>query len=443
MINSPQKIFSEYTAARRYKESLGKKGLYEQNRINERFFIGDQWRGAACGNERPLVRHNVIKRIGDYKISQLSSGETAVSYTAEGISQSLGAKKEIEAERRALSRADNAVFAPYTGKNEIGLMVSALNSYRTVTAERVGLSEIVDQALRDAYIRGMGAVYTYFDPDIKTGLFADRVGGTPILGDIACECIKIEDIYFGDPAVGDLQKQPYIILTQEKAAADIATEAKRYGAPRAIVSRLAEKGDKKLTLFTKLYKARTDNGETKVFAVKTTEEAIVRGDFCLNIPLYPLSVFSWERRDGSIYGDSEVTYLIPNQIAINRLITAGVWSAMTGGMPLMVVNGDLVTGDITNEPGQIIRAYGSAEELETAVRYVAPPDSAAAYRDTVNDLIYNTLTQSGANEAALGDMKANNTSAIIELREASARHLIPLKNRYFRFIEDISLIWAE
>ena len=106
MINSPQKIFSEYTAARRY----------EQNRINERFFIGDQWRGAACGNERPLVRHNVIKRIGDYKISQLSSGETAVSYTAEGISQSLGAKKEIEAERRALSRADNGVFAPYTGK---------------------------------------------------------------------------------------------------------------------------------------------------------------------------------------------------------------------------------------------------------------------------------------------------------------------------------------
>ncbi len=442
MNHSPQRIFSEYITARNFKQSLGKKGLYEQNRINERFFVGDQWSGTAVG-ERPLVRHNVIKRIGDYKISQLLAGELAVNYTAEGFSQSTAVLKEIEGERSRLSAADNSVYAPLTSPNEVGLMISALNSYRNTTAERVGLNMTVDKALRDAYIRGTGAVYTYFDPDIKTGLFADKRGGRPIMGDIMCEAIKIEDIYFADPTLCDLQKQPYIILTQEKRAGDIAAEAARYGAARAIVSRIAEKSDRKLTLFTKLYKVKTSAGETKVFAVKTTEQEVIRPEFCLNIPLYPLSIFTWERREGCIYGDSEITYLIPNQIAINRLITAGVWSAMSSGMPLMVVNGDLVTGEITNEPGQIIKAYGSAEELDSAVSYVAPPDCAVAYRDTVNDLIYNTLTQSGANEAALGDMRATNTSAIIELREASARHLMPLKNRYYSFIEDISLIWAE
>ncbi len=443
MTNSPQNIFSEYLTAKRFKQSIGKKGLYEQNRINERFYVGDQWNGAACGNDRPLVRHNVIKRIGEYKISQLLSGETAVSYIAEGFSQNAAMKKEIEGERRRLSDKDNAVYAPIVSSNEVGLMISALNSYRNTTAERVGFRETVDKALRDAYIRGTGAVYTYFDPDIKTGLFADKKGGRPILGDILCEAVNIEDIYFADPGICDLQKQPYIILTQEKTAVDIAAEAARYGAARVIVSRIAEKGNEKLTLFTKLYKAKNKNGEEKVFAIKTTEQEIVRPEFCMNIPLYPLSIFSWERREGCIYGDSEITYLIPNQIAINRLITAGVWSAMSSGMPLMVVNGDIVTGDITNEPGQIIKAYGSSEELENAVKYVTPPDSAAAFRETVNDLIYNTLTQSGANEAALGDMKANNASAIIELREASSRHLIPLKNRYLRFVEEISLIWAE
>ncbi len=443
MINSPQNIFSEYLNARRFKQSIGKKGIYEQNRINERFYVGDQWSGAACGNDRPLVRHNVIKRIGEYKISQLLSGETAVNYVAEGFSQTVAAQKEIESDRRRLSGKDNAVYAPLVSSNEVGLMMSALNSYRNTTAERVGFYETVDKALRDAFIRGTGAVYTYFDPDIKTGLFADKRGGKPIFGDILCEAVKIEDIYFADPSLCDLQKQPYIILTQEKRSTDIAAEAARYGAARAIVSRIAEKGEEKLTLFTKLYKAKTKNGEIKVFAIKTTEQEIIRPEFCMNISLYPLSIFSWERREGCIYGDSEITYLIPNQIAINRLITAGVWSAMSGGMPLMVVNGDIVTGEITNEPGQIIKAYGSSEELENAVKYVAPPDCAAAFRETVNELIYNTLTQSGANEAALGDMKANNASAIIELREASARHLIPLKNRYFRFIEEISLIWAE
>lgn len=109
----------------------------------------------------------------------------------------------------------------------------------------------------------------------------------------------------------------------------------------------------------------------------------------------------------------------------------------------MVVNGDVVTGDITNEPGQVIKAYGSAEDIGSAVKFITPPDYSAGYNQSVDHLIFNTLTQCGANEAALGDMEALNTSAIVELREASAKHLQPLKNRYLAFIEDISLIWAD
>ena len=67
-----KEIFAQYQAGVQHKASLGKRGMYEPNRINERFFIGDQWYGAKCGNDRPLVRHNIIKRIGDYKISQIN-----------------------------------------------------------------------------------------------------------------------------------------------------------------------------------------------------------------------------------------------------------------------------------------------------------------------------------------------------------------------------------
>lgn len=440
---SPEKVFLEYEEARKFKSSIGRHGLFEQNRINERFFVGDQWHGAAVGNERPLVRHNVIKRIGDYKISQLMGSPVSVKYCAEGFSQTLSKSKEIEGELGLLSKSENCIFAPLKSENEVALMVSALNSYRQTTAARVKLNSIIDLALKDAFIRGTGVVYTYFDPDIKTGLFADKIGGRQILGDIVSQRIKIEDVYFGDPAVQDLQKQPYIILSEEKSSKALAEEAERYGAPKSTVERLRAAGDSKQTVLTKLFKERDEKGEVKVFALRVTQNTVIRNAFSIGVSLYPISIFVWESRDGCIYGDSEITYIIPNQIAINRMITASTWSAISAGMPLMVVNGDLVGGEITNDPGQIIKVYGSAEEIDSAVNFVSPPDFSSGYNQAVNNLIYNTLTQCGANEAALGDLEATNTSAIIELREAAAGYLIPLKNRFYDFCCDIASVWAE
>lgn len=43
---SPAQVFAEYERGIAYKRSLGKHGMFEQNRINERFFSGDQWEGA-------------------------------------------------------------------------------------------------------------------------------------------------------------------------------------------------------------------------------------------------------------------------------------------------------------------------------------------------------------------------------------------------------------
>ena len=70
-MNTPTEIFKEYERLRNFKLSLGEKGIYEQNIINRRFFYGDQWYGAGLSSERPLVRHNVIKRVGEYKIGRL------------------------------------------------------------------------------------------------------------------------------------------------------------------------------------------------------------------------------------------------------------------------------------------------------------------------------------------------------------------------------------
>lgn len=443
MDNSPEKIFKEYRDGVAFKASLGKKGLYEQSRINERFFVGDQWYGANCGNDRPLVRHNVIKRIGEFKMAHLNSSKIDVNYGAEGVFNTTESKDKVRLERERLSKTVASVYAPLSCENENELILSALNSHFESTAARVKLSSVLDQALRNAYISGTGIVYTYFDNEANTGLFADKIGGTAITGDIAVQSLRVEDVYFGDPTCSDLQSQPYIIIAEKQNVETVRAEAVKNGFPEDLCYRIASETGEKITLLTKLFKAKDIYGKTKVYAVKVCEGVTVRGPWDIGIAKYPLSVFSWEKRDNLIYGDSEITFLIPNQIAINRMITASVWSAMTTGMPLMVVNGDAVSGDITNDPGQIIKVYGNSEEISSAVNFVSPPDYSAGYNDAVTLLISNTLTQCGANDAALGDVNPDNTSAIIELREAAALPLATLKNRYFAFIEDIALIWLE
>jgi hypothetical protein len=172
-------------------------------------------------------------------------------------------------------------------------------------------------------------------------------------------------------------------------------------------------------------------------------EAVIRPAWDLGIRLYPFARLSWERRRGCAYGESEITYLIPNQIAINRMITASVWAVMMMGMPIMLVNSDIVTSDVTNDPGQVIPVCGGNEDVAAAMRYVNPPDFSPAFDENIASLISNTLKQSGANDIVLGDIRPDNTSAITAVRETATLSLIPIQNRFYSFIEDTARIWAE
>ncbi len=427
----PNEIFEEYKKGCEFKSAIGTRGLFEQNRINERFFIGDQWHGASCGSERPLVRHNVIKRIGDYKMSQILNKNTNMSFSAEGI-PTKEEKTDIESYSGALS------------DGEVGAVMSALKDYYSVTAERVGLEALSQNALRDAYISGTALLYTYWNPALSTGTFADSKKSTPIKGDISCEILKIEDAVFGDPYCENIQNQPYIIISTRKAVGEVLREARLNGADISALQRIEEEAVcGKINLLTKLYKEYSGNGNFKIMGIKVTENAVVRPEFSTELSLYPIAKLNWESKNNCAYGESEITHLIPNQIAINRMITANVWASLTSGLPIMLVNGDTVTDKITNDPGQIIKIYGSNEDVAGAVKFVAPETSIKEFDESINTLINNTLTQSGANEVALGDSRADNATALMTMRNAALMPLQLVKGRYYTFLEDVARIWAE
>lgn len=457
----PEQIFEEYEAGRTFKSSLGRKGLYEQGKINERFYIGDQWHGARCGNDRPLVRHNVIKRIGDYKMAVVASNPVTVNYSVEGVPNTVGISDRARDERDAfaqgqISPQETMGLPP---EEELAVTMTALSDYFKTTAERVKFDDLKEQALRNAYVSGTGVLYTYWDDKIRTGLYADESGTTPIQGDIACEVLDIENVYFGDPNLYDIQAQPYIIIAQRKSVADLQREARRNGRSEAEIDAIKPDRDtgymagdraedepedsRKATVLTKFWKEWAKDGTCKIMASVAVRGATIRYRWDTKLRLYPLAAFRWERRRNCAYGESEITYLIPNQIAINRMLTANVWAVMMLGMPLTLVNGDVVNQPITNDPGQIIKINGTSEDMLNAVRYVNPPNFAPAFDNNIASLISNTLTQAGANDAALGDVRPDNTSAIVAVREAATMPMQTVQNRFYSFVEDVARVWAE
>ena len=442
---SPEALFREFEAGVAYKQSLGSHGMFEQNRINERFYSGDQWQGVHCGDSRPLVRHNVIRRIGEYKMAVVGSAPAAVQFTAEGVPNTLPMQQKIRRYRQALCRGE--ACEPLTPAEEAQTVAAALTDYFITTSRRLGLDTLGRRALRNAYITGTGVLYTYWDDRVRTGMYADHTGTTPIRGDIACEVLDIEQVYPADPTLEELQEQPSILIAQQKPVAQLRREARRAGCADWECIRADDGGESPTahaTVLTRFWKVWDEDGEQcRVYAQRVCRGVELRAAWDTGLRLYPLSLFRWEEQRGQAYGSSEIPYLIPNQIAINRTVSAGVWAVMMMGMPIMLVNGDVVTQPITNDPGQVIPVYGSGEEVQNAVRYVEPPAFSADFNENVQNLITETMTQAGISTTLLGDVKPDNTSAILAVREASLMPLQMIQNRYFSFIEQTARIWAE
>ena len=456
----PRAVFEEYKEGTNYKSGIGKHGIFEQSKINERFYVGDQWHGVRCGNDRPLVRRNLIKRIGEQKLSAIATAPVAVNYTAEGIPDNSGISEDRQAAEEAILGGGD--FVGNTEPSEISFMTDVLSKYWRITAERVKFDAKKEQLLRNCYISGTGIAYTYWDNLIETGLFADEGKSQPIKGDINFEVLDVENVVFGDPNSDDIQSQPYIIISQRIECGEVRREAHRNGISKEDIAQIKPDGadyleinagtrgedeptdSRRITVLTKFWKQWDKQGrDYQIMCERVTEKTYVRKPWCIGTKLYPFAKMCWLPRYSCAYGDSEITYMIPNQIAINRALSAEVWSLMTTGMPITVVNGDIVTDTLTNTPGQILKVFGSTEDVAGAIRHIQPPAFSNQLINAVDNLANNTLSDAGANDAALGNLRPDNAAAIIQLREAALQPMQLIQNRFYSLIEDIARIWAD
>lgn len=452
---TPQQIYEEYQEARSFKNSLGSNGLYEQGKKNERFMLGDQWHDADIG-DIPKVVMNVIKQIGDFKVSNIISNPCTAIYEFDGVPTHLEAQRtpDIDKIAETMRGANNpqSVEEPVSFEAEHNAVSTALTSHFRSVWERCKMDKLNQTGVRKSYVHGAYVLYSYFNPELKTGLYADESRKTAVKGDIETEILDIANTYFGNPAECDVQKQPWIIIAQRKALSDIKREMGKNGRPQAEIDGIKadntnddvgnynnSSSSKKeyAMLLTRFWR---ENGT--VYAIQSVEKAIVREQWDTGISQYPICLFNWDETDNCIYGHSEITELIPNQVAINRMVSLEILSEMMMGMPKIIYDSTAVSQEITNDPGQII-AVENGSDVRAAVYYLNPAQISPNWNRVQQSLIDNTKSISGATAVALGDVRPENTSAIIALREAANQPLQPILNRYYYFIEDIARLWGE
>ena len=91
-------------------------------------------------------------------------------------------------------------------------------------------------------------------------------------------------------------------------------------------------------------------------------------------------------------------------------------------------------GNLTNKIGQ---AFGTNPDVANKlIDFYKAPDFSNQILQLIDIIVNYTRDFMGANDASLGNVKPDNTSAIIAVQEASAIPLAMQKNAYNQFVED-------
>ncbi|MBE7028848.1 MAG: hypothetical protein IKZ35_05345 [Clostridia bacterium] len=407
--NSPNDIYTQYERGVAFKNNIN---LYKTVNEAHRLFNGDQWAGLNVKN-MPKPVFNLIKRVIQYKVSALKSNPTSITVSSGSL-----------------------VKDDFNG-DQIGIVLTKL--IETIW-ERLKIDKKNQSGLRDAALSGDYILYFYWDSNIKTG--------QEYIGDINCEAVDNVNFFPGNPNVADIQRQPYIIIKVRELTSNLKKEAIKNGCTReeaelilpdsddfysaGDMSKIELEGLDKTTALIKFYK----NEDGTVLFKKVTKNVVIKDETNTRLTLYPIAFMNWEERKNCVHGLSEVYGLKPNQLFINKAFAQAMLNSMLFSFPKMIYDNSRVKKP-TNTIGGVISVNGNTEG---AVKYLNPPSVSSDLFRLIDLTISYTKEMMGVNDASLGNVSTNNTSAFIAVREASNVPLDSIRLRFYQMIEDMGRI---
>jgi len=395
--------------------------FYDTADRNERFYAGDQWRGVDAGG-LPTPVFNIIKRVVNYYISSVASQDVAMTYGCDDM--------------------------PFLDAGETALMgryCRILTGHAAMRWEKLRMSSKLRSALLDAALSGDAACYVYWDPVLR--------GPNGTRGDFRAAMVDSGSVFYGDPTDDEPQNQPYIIISGRSPAPLLRREAEKNGVGEADIAAIIPDGEKELEWgdrakaegasdgkCTWLIRLWRDPDDGLIRWRKTTRGAVIRGEVRTRLTRYPLAMMHWDVRKNCFHGQSPVTGLIPNQLLINKLYAMVAKHMMDTAFSKVIYDADLMPDGWNNAVGEAIGINGPPE---SAVKVLLPGSMQAGVLEVIRSTMEDTKSLMGATDAALGEVRADNTSAIIAVQRASALPLESVKRRLYQFIEDIGLIWLD
>ncbi len=427
-------IWRQYERGMEYQEKIG---LPHTIKTNVAFFEGDQWAKPTERTKslpRPVV--NIVKMIVRAKVSAMNNTPVRIVYEADS------------AEKDTL---DFTNFAEYICKE-------------------MKMDELDALALLDGAIKGSYTYHFYWDVNAK-----GKKGNED--GALRCDIIDPRHIIFSNPTQTDEQKQKWIIIITREEVASVKEQCEKEEYRELICADdrtpddpEEQDGTEMCTVLTRYSRV---NGN--VVCEKATKFCIFKPQFSISpdyaaaakklgyddydeeedgedaadtdtpdnprkdkpktahhITDFPVVVGQYERKEGCIYGLSEVSGLIANQRSINFNLAMLLLSVQQTAWGKYVVLPNALNGqEISNDPGQVLVDYTKTGQ---GIKTLPAEQINTLPMTIIDNMLSYTRTVAGSTEVMTGETTGANMSgaAIAQLQAQAQQPIEDLRDRFWR-----------
>ena len=178
-----------------------------------------------------------------------------------------------------------------------------------------------------------------------------------------------------------------------------------------------------------------------VHVTKATRHCNIFEDVDTGLSRYPLAWGNWQKQRNQYHGRALVTEIIPNQIFINQMMAMVFRHLQTQAFPTKIYNADLIP-NISNEVGTAIgvRNLQPGQQIGEVISTIPAANMSAQIIQAIDLCMAYTKECLGATDAQMGNVRPDNTSALMVLQNASE---VPLENTragLHEWVEDIGAI---